>query len=91
MRIVTDTLLGHPKVKSHDVSGLPEFSIQVDSAKSVLKAIEYELKLDNLQSLSRLVNKLPPSDIEHWGELGRRLERDGRRISFEIFPHSCLI
>ena len=85
VRHVTRKLLERQKIRQHDVADLVTFSVQINNTLSILKAMQFERELDNTQSISELVSKLPPGDIERWGEYGRRMERDGRAITFESF------
>ena len=85
VRHVTRKLLERQKIRQHDVADLVTFSVQINNTLSILKAMQFERELDNTQSISELISKLPPGDIERWGEYGRRMERDGRAITFESF------
>lgn len=85
MRRVTEKLMDRPKLKAHDVSDLPKFSVEVDKTAVILNSMRYPGELDNFASLSKLVAKLQPSDVERCGEYGRRFERNGTPISFGVF------
>ena len=85
VRHVTRKLLERQKIRQHDVADLVTFFVQINNTLSILKAMQFERELDNTQSISELISKLSPGDIECWGEYGRRMERDGRAITFESF------
>ena len=71
---VTRKLFNRPPIIAHHYQELAEFSIEVDHAQAVLRAIGYERELDNIQSMGRLVSKLPAHDADRWAEFGRKWE-----------------
>ena len=76
VQTVTRKLFNRPPIKAHDYQELAEFSIEVDNAQAVLRAIGYERELDNIQSMGQLVSKLPAHDADRWAEYGRKWESE---------------
>ena len=76
VQTMTKTLFNRPPIKAHDYQELAEFSIEVDNAQAVLRAIGYERELDNIQSMVQLVSKLPAHDADRWAEYGRKWESE---------------
>ena len=76
VQTVTRKLFNQPPIKAHDCQELAEFSIEVDNAQAVLRAIGYERELDNIQSMGQLVSKLPAHDADRWAEYGHKWESE---------------
>ena len=51
-------------LKAYVYQELAEFSIEVDNAQAVLRAIGYECELVNSQSMGQLVSNLPAHDAD---------------------------
>ena len=87
VRNVTDRLFSR-RVKNYEPAELAKYSVEVDNALAVLKAIGYEHELDNLiDTMDKLVSKLSSNDVDRWGEFGRRKESEGEIINFQLFAH----
>ena len=86
VRNVTDSLFSR-RVKNYEPAELAKYSVEVDNALAVLKAIGYEHKLDNIDTMDKLVSKLSSNDVDRWGEFGRRKESEGEIINFPLFAH----
>ena len=75
VRNVTDRLFSR-RVKNYEPAELAKYSVEVDNALAVLKAIGYEHELDNLiDTMDK--HKLSSNDVDRWGEFGRRKESEG--------------
>ena len=64
-----DRVLSAESLKNEDVAGLENFSILLASCKNSLKAIGYLNKIENPESMRRIIEKLPFKLQERWRDV----------------------
>ena len=64
-----ERVLSAEPVKSEDLGGLETFSILLSSCKNSLKAIDYLHKIENPETMKKIIEKLPFKMQERWRDL----------------------
>lgn len=71
-------------IKSEDGDALQKFSILLTSCKNTLKDIGYLSKIENPESLRKIVNRLPFALRRQWRDVADNItEKDGREIAID--------
>ena len=73
-----------PQIKSEDGEALQKFSVLVTSCGNTLKETGYLSKIDNPDSLRRIVNRLPYDARKRWRFTADNIsEREGRQVTLD--------
>jgi hypothetical protein len=64
-----DCVTTGPMIKSENAAALQRFSILLTSCKNMLKTIGYSSKLDNPDSLRKIIERLPYVTRKNWRDL----------------------
>jgi hypothetical protein len=64
-----DCVTTGPMIKSENAAALQRFSILLTSCKNMLKTIGYSSKLDNPDSLRKIIERLPYVTRKNWRDV----------------------
>jgi hypothetical protein len=79
-----DRLVKGPPIKAEDNTALQRFAILLTSCNNTLKEIGYQSKVENPDSLKRIVDRLSYGLRQKWRDVADRItEREEREISIE--------
>ena len=79
-----DKVVMGSQIKSEDGEALQKFSVLVTSCRNTLKETGYLSKIDNPDSLRRIVNRLPYDARKRWRFTADNIsEREGRQVTLD--------
>ncbi|CAB3981354.1 PREDICTED: uncharacterized protein LOC107342904, partial [Paramuricea clavata] len=79
-----DRVTNGPSIKSEDANSLQKFSILLTSCKNALKDIGYLSKIENPESLRKIVNRLPYALRRKWRDVADNItENQEREITID--------
>jgi hypothetical protein len=79
-----DRITNGPPIKSEEGDTLQKFSILLTSCKNTLKDIGYLSKIENPESLRKIINQLPFALRRKWRDVADRItEQDEREITID--------
>ena len=79
-----DRVTTGPMIKSENAAALQRFSILLTSCKNMLRTIGYSSKLDNPDSLRKIIERLPYGMRKNWRDVVDKItEKESREISID--------
>ena len=79
-----ERVINGPPIKSENAAALQRFSVLLASCKNMLKDIGYLSKIENLDSMRRIINRLPFALRRSWRDVADAImERESREVTID--------
>ena len=79
-----ERVINNPPIKSENAAALERFSVLLASCKNMLKDIGYLSKIENPDSMQRIINRLPFALWRSWRDVADAImERESREVTID--------